>query len=395
MIYPSFLNVTVAPSNTGKTQFWLRELMATPPCSTRATIYIYTFDQDTQFDQVELPVHVKSYQDFKVEDIPQNCFVVMDELNTALMQFPQLLPSIQSIFTTRAHHFNLSLVCICQTVLKTPAFPLLRMAHSVTLATQAGSNFELIKHFMYKSMGKALEEFLLRFQDKPYFVTIYTTVPYQYAAFNQVLYLRTDLNIRLYFSLNPSKDMAVLAPEAEKVLRPLLEKGYHNGLAVVPLNLITLSRAGEKKEEDTSYEALERNVREMIDYTVQSHQMRSYIGLWFFVKKEPRLSIDPETLLLSYKEHTMGLQPFLALLLRPSHLHKASYLPKAGVAMTHVLLSNPSFNAHKVTNRKLKAAALKYKEGMSNRKPVIKDRKPALKRKATGEKPSHKRKKVC
>ena len=392
MIYPSFLNVTVAPSNTGKTQFWLQELMAAPPCASRESIYIYTFDHDTQFDHVELPVHVKSYHDFKVEDIPQNCFVVMDELNTALMQFPQLLPSIQSIFTTRAHHFNLSLVCICQTVLKTPAFPLLRMAHSVTLATQASSNFELLKHFMYKSMSKSLEAFLLSFQDKPYFVTIYTTVPYNYAAFNQVLYLRVDLNIRLYFSLNPSKDMAALAPEAEKVLRPLLEKGYLNGLAVVPLNLITLSE-GEKKEDD-AYKALEHNVREMINYTVQSHQARSYIGLWFFLKKEPRLSIDPETLLLSYKEHTMGLQPFLALLLRPSHLHKVAYLPKAGVAMTHVLLSNPSFNAHKITNRKLKAAALKYKESVANRKSVISHRKPTMKRKATEEKKSHKRKKV-
>lgn len=382
MIYPSFLNITVAPSNSGKTQFWLKELAATPGEPIFDRVFVYTFDDDEQYAEEKvsgLPIQVKSYADLNADEIPRRTFVLMDELNTAVSKYPGVLSQVISIFTTRAHHREISLVCICQTIFKTPAYSLLRLAHSITVSTQSGSNAELLQTLkMFKSVYRNLEAFLLAFQSRPYFVTIYISVPYNYAAFNQLVYLRTDLDIRLYFCLVESKDMAKLAPEAEKVLRPLLDKGYSHGFAVVPMKLIELSNAENDEERDGNddgkksksegYKRLEKSVHEMIQYTVDPTQQRSYLGLWFFVRQEPRFSIDPSTLVISYKDYRMGLQPFLSALMYPSHLHKgksvgaASSVTRDAVALAQVMLSNPAFNPLKIRNKKLRMAAARFKE---------------------------------
>ena len=390
MIYPSFLNITVAPSNSGKTQFWLKELAATPGEPIFDRIFVYTFDDDEQYAEEKvsgLPIEVKSYADLNAEEIPRRTFVLMDELNTAVSKYPGVLAQVVSIFTTRAHHREISLVCISQTIFKTPVYSLLRLAHSITVATQSGSNAELLQTLkMFKSVYRNLEAFLLAFQDRPYFITIYISVPYNYAAFNQFVYLRTDLDIRLYFCLVESKNMAKLAPEAEKVLRPLLDKGYSHGLAVVPMKLIELSneeadseeaeKDGGKRARSEDYKRLEKNVHEMIQYTVDPTQQRSYLGLWFFVRQEPRFSIDPSTLVISYKDYRMGLQPFLSALMYPSHLHKgksvgaASSITRDAIALAQVMLSNPAFNPLKIRNKKLRMTAARFKEPVKSPKRV-------------------------
>ena len=370
MIYPSFLNVTIAPSNSGKTQYWLSELAATPKGPAFDRVMIFTFDQDTQYDGTSMQLEVLSYKDLKVQNIPRRTFVIMDELNAAMSEYPEIIQGITSIFTTRAHHFDIGLVCICQTVFKTPAYPLLRLTHSITLATQAGSNVELVQSLkLFKEVQRSTEKFLLAFQDRPYFVTIYRTVPYNFSSFSQIVYLRTDVNIRLYFCMNSNKDMTSLTEDAEKVLRPLLEKGYSRGFAIVPLDKIRLSKVSTSDmSESDNYTNLEKSVLEMIDFTVDQTQKRSYLGLWFFIKKEPRLCIDPTTLVLSYKKFKMGLQPFLSSLMYPSHLQKSAPTKKDAVGLATVLLSNPAFNPLKIRNRKLRLAASRFRQAGAKKK---------------------------
>ena len=128
MLYPNYLGICIAASNTGKTVHWLNELAAAPPCPSRERVYIYSFAQDSQFEGVKLPhcpVKICSYEQFKPEDIPPNTFVVLDELNDALMKDPSLLKPILNMYTTRAHHNAISVVSICQTILGTPAFAIL------------------------------------------------------------------------------------------------------------------------------------------------------------------------------------------------------------------------------------------------------------------------------
>ena len=108
MIYPSFLNVTIAPSNSGKTQYWLDELKATPRGPAFDRIWIFTFDKDTQYENSPIPLEVFSYKDFNASSIPRRTFVVMDELNAAMSDYPSIIPGITGIFTTRAHQLRAS-----------------------------------------------------------------------------------------------------------------------------------------------------------------------------------------------------------------------------------------------------------------------------------------------
>ena len=428
MFYPGFLGIVVAPSNTGKTTFTLNALKTGPRPDWQKQIWLYTFDVPQQAAENEIisenndsrsadadllnsnslansplspssPLSVsyesdmeesisdlkivkKSYGSFRLEEIPANTFLILDELNDALQRFPDLIEKIENIFTTQAHHRNISVVCLCQTVLKTPIFRLLRLTHALSLQTQQGSNAELLRHLpLYKETIANLRQFLAVHQDRALFVTVYANPPFKYQILVGTLFFHIGA-VNFLLSMNEKgRDLSRVSQEAAHVIKPLLEKGYKNGLAILPLDMIDTTNAENsssngKKNGGTSSEeerkrVLEENVRHMINLTAPFTQRSRYNALWYFIRNEANFQIDENTLLLFCGQYKVGLQKFLHALLSPSHLsnshagqkrRKLSPLSEDVVFMTAVLLQNPSFNEAKIANARLKKAAQKMRD---------------------------------
>ena len=447
MFYRGFLGIVVAPSNSGKTTYVLDEIKYAPPPQHR--IWFYTFDEeeeeeappspassgassvasssarDPEEDEVSLeeeedrdesaPVgrddedadsgiwevssanrpsgfERKSYRSFSAEAIPAQTFVILDEVNDALQKYPRIIEQIENLFTTRAHHHGLSVVCLCQTVLKTPMYQLLRLAHAVILQTQQGSNVELARHLLLFKPNE-VRQFLVAFQDQPRFVTIYVNPPFKYQLLGGTLYFREG-DVRVLLSMS-GKDLTRLSPQALNVLRPLFEKNLINGLAILPLNQIEQSppekespptsprdaklRKRMKKQEEVGRRKsiLEENVFSMINWTAPLNQRGRYRALWYFIRNESSFAIDENTLLLTCGRYQMGLQPFMHALLMPGQL-RASSNPAGRkrkrkeaftddlVYLTSTLMRNPSFNQAKIANTPLKQAAKRLIDASSS-----------------------------
>lgn len=377
-LYPSFLGLCVSPSNSGKTTFVLEELATLLP---EERLWVYTFDRDPQFASAQAlkKLTVCSYDDLKVADIPPRTFIVFDEFNDAMSKDSTLIDKVENIFTTRAHHHQVSAICILQSILKTPAYRLLRLCHALMLQTQQQANAQLLKHVpMYRHAARAVELFLQSQDHRPLFVTIYINPPFRYNLLLGVVGLRKGL-VRALLSLNKNRKMNTLASTAEEVLRPLLEKGYDNGLAIVPMDQIVLSKPSTGNEDGSTddsakWDALDNTVHQMILNTASPKQKFQFNSLWWFIRHNKGLYIDPATLLLHTKngKHTMGLQPFLSLLVYPSQLssskRKSRPFSQSAVVLTATLMNSPLFNPAKVINAKLKMAAYRWLNSSSGLK---------------------------
>ena len=332
MYYPGFLGLCISPSNTGKTTHVLNTLKEIPSTSFWDRVYIYSFRNDTQFDSLELnlPIEMHQYIDLDVENIPRRTFLVFDELNSAVQEHLHVFDQVQSVFSTRAHHNELTAVCLMQTILKTKCFPLLRMSHAIILQTQNPSNLELLPQLrLLPPVAMSLQKFFSVYHDFPRFVTIYKSPPIEFHLLYSVLFLWVHPKFGVFFSLNPLKKMATLDREYEKAILPVLGKGFDNALCVLPLEKITIAKkevnvganSKDSIDQEDMAERCEANVNNMILYTGKNvRQQRQFRSMWFVIRNEPSFQMDPDTLVLTHKErgHKIGLQPFLSLLHKPS-----------------------------------------------------------------------------
>ena len=372
MYYPGFLGLCISPSNTGKTTHVLSTLKELPSESFWDQVYIYSFSNDTQFDSLELnvPVKLHQYADLEVENIPPKTFIVFDELNSAMQEHSHVFAQVQSIFSTRAHHSELTAVCLMQTILKTNCFPLLRMSHAIILQTQNPSNLELLPQLrLLTPVTESLKVFFSKFHDHPRFVTIYKSPPIEFHLLYSVLFVWVHPKFGVFFSLNPHKKMATLASEYEKAILPIMGKGFDNALCVLPLEKVTILKHVEPKKDeklqsqDELAERCESNVNNMILYTCKTvRQQRQYRSMWFVIRNEPSFRMDPDTLVLTHKEtgHKIGLQPFLSLLHKPSFLIATQKKPAptrfspAELEFTVTLMSNMCTDKSSILNTRLK-----------------------------------------
>ena len=432
MYYPGYLGIVVAPSNTGKTTFTLNALKTGPRPDWQKRVWLYTFDQPEEGEQIlehskdidshsahassskadsltnappspgvtssvsinydseleseseslsKFKIEKKSYGSFLLDEIPPDTFLILDELNDALQRFPNLIEKIENIFTTQAHHRNISVVCLCQTILRTPIFRLLRLTHALSLQTQQGSNVELLRHLpLYKETIANLRQFLAVHQDRALFVTVYANPPYKYQILVGTLFAQIGA-VSFLLSMNEKgRDLSRVSQDAAKIIKPLLEKGYKNGLAILPLDMIDTTKSAMSDEikndkimgsEEERKRVLEENVRHMINLTAPFTQRSRYNALWYFIRNEANFHIDENTLLLFCGQYKIGLQKFLHALLSPSHLgnsqagkkrRKLSPLSDDVIFMTAVLMQNPSFNEAKIANTRLKKAAQKMRD---------------------------------
>ena len=373
MYYPGFLGLCISPSNTGKTTHILNTIKEIPSESYWDQVYIYSFRNDTQFDLLELnlPIELHQYADLDVESIPRKTFIIFDELNSAVQEHAHVFTEIQSVFSTRAHHNELTAVCLMQTILKTNCFPLLRMSHAIILQTQNPSNLELLPQLrLLPLVAESLQTFFATFHDLPRFVTIYKSPPIEYHLLYSVLFVWVHPKCGVFFSLNPHKKMALLASEYESAILPVMGKGFDNALCVLPLEQVTLSKSTDNHKENDSLgqddmvERCESNVHNMILYTTKSvRQQRQYRSMWFVIRNEPSFRMDPDTLVLTHKitGHKIGLQPFLSLLHKPSFFisakKKSASAPRFTPAereFTASLMSNVCTDKSSILNTRLK-----------------------------------------
>ena len=411
MYYPGFLGLCISPSNTGKTTHVLSTLKELPSRSFWDQVYIYSFRNDTQFDSLTLnvPIKLHQYKDLDVENIPRKTFIVFDELNSAVQEHSHVFAQVQSVFSTRAHHNELTAVCLMQTILKTSCFPLLRMSHAIMLQTQNPSNLELLPQLrLLTPVAKSLQTFLSTFHDIPRFVTIYKSPPIEFHLLYSVLFVWVHPKFGVFFSLNPHKKMATLVREYESAILPVLGKGFDNALCILPLEKVkVLNSAGDETDEsstspDNMTERCESNVSNMILYTGKNvRQQRQFRSMWFVIRNEPSFSMDPDTLVLTHKKtgYKIGLQPFLSLLHKPSFFtsaQKKGALPRftpAELEFTASLMSNVCTDKSSILNTRLKKEVEKMLRKREAEKNAVQKRKrspqpssPAAKRKRSEEK---------
>ena len=398
MYYPGFLGLCISPSNTGKTTHVLNTLKEIPSTSFWDRVYIYSFRNDTQFDSLELnlPIEMHQYIDLDVENIPRRTFLVFDELNSAVQEHLHVFDQVQSVFSTRAHHNELTAVCLMQTILKTKCFPLLRMSHAIILQTQNPSNLELLPQLrLLPPVAMSLQKFFSVYHDFPRFVTIYKSPPIEFHLLYSVLFLWVHPKFGVFFSLNPLKKMATLDREYEKAILPVLGKGFDNALCVLPLEKITIAKkevnVGANSKDSINQEDMaercEANVNNMILYTGKNvRQQRQFRSMWFVIRNEPSFQMDPDTLVLTHKErgHKIGLQPFLSLLHKPSFFistQKKVNVPRftpAELEFTASLMANVCTDKSSILNTRLKKEVeklIKKREMETNSSTAIQKRK--------------------
>ena len=383
MFYPGYLGLHCASSNSGKTTFWLKQLAA-PHAIQKERIWIFSFQDDTQFQDFDppCPVEVKTYLDLDPDDIPSGTFLLFDELSQALLRDPKVIDKIKIIYTTKVHHSRLSgAVGLVQNIYGTGAYPLISLSHGMTLNPLQSFNTQFLQLFRIpRPVSKRIEEFLLRAHSLPYHVTIFFNVPYAFQPLSQVLCLHADVDI--WFPMNPNQKVYQLTEEAEKSLGPVLDKSFPNGVALVPLeNIARTETLGEHDQEgvtaaERDEEALKAATQEkalsLLRNTVDPRKYSKFRRIWTFITCNKVLSVDPDNLVLhANQKYPMGLHAFISLLLKPSHLIKSKQSKKSltnenAIALTRILLEDPSFSPDIIGNRALLQAA--KKEGKIKRK---------------------------
>ena len=363
MYYEGFLALHISSSNSGKSHFWKQQL-AIPGRIPKERIYIFSFDGDPQYDNFEthVPVEVKSYDELDPETIPPGTFVLFDELANECLKNPKTIDKIKTIYTTRAHHFRISAVCITQGVFGLAIYQLINLSHALFIHSQQNANSQLLRLFpMYRTITKNIESFLMSLPPRPYVMCIYYNAPYKYSAINNCISLYAE-PITVLYSMNPNVSGVFLKEAAEKTLRPLLALGNKEGVAIIPTDLIKFTEEKNKKgtadPSTNPQDDLEERVLQLFKNTVSPQQFAKFRKLWYFIRSNSQLSIDPETLLLSINnKHPMGLYAYISLLLKPGHLikkgSKGSKPPEAAVELTRVLLSDLSFTPTIIPNTHL------------------------------------------
>lgn len=392
MYYYPFLGIHFGPSQSGKSFFWLQRLKALQVDD----IVIFSFKNDKQYAKLKLRhnavrVRIESYDDLDLDTLPKNSFILFDELSQELLKRPETIKKIMTIYTTLSHHQNISVCCIIQHLMGTESWKLVELSHFVTMQTQQASNVTFLRYFrIYKKVNQQLTAFLLRNQDSPHFATFFYNCPFNYSILNQILalhlsppYLKDikepDIIIKdvvvpsrdILFSMNPDKTNVTLTDESVKVLKPILEKNYGQGVAIFPISdVVTIDKKKHKttdNHDDAQYPDVnvDTAVDQMIKNTVSINQRGKFKRAWYFIRNNPHLSIDPVTLVLQHGGHSIGLHAFISALIYPSHLLKSSTRKKshvispAAIHMASMLLEEDSFTPSLISNTKLYQAAMK------------------------------------
>ena len=129
--------------------------------------------------------------------------------------------------------------------------------------------------------------------------------------------------------------------------------------------------AAERNEEALKA-ATQEKALSLLRNTVDPRKYSKFRRIWTFITCNKVLSVDPDNLVLhANQKYPMGLHAFISLLLKPSHLMKSKESKKSltnenAIALTRILLEDPSFSPDIILNRTLLQTA--KKEGKIKKK---------------------------